>query len=180
MATKVVFLDRDGTINVDDGYTYKIADWHFTPQAPEALKMLQESGYRLTVITNQSGIARGLYTQDEMEKLHEYMKQQLAAAGVTITAIAFCPHDRDQNDCACRKPKSGMTKQIEPVVGEIDYGASWTVGDKEADVGFGKNAGTKTALIRSQYWKEGQLTEQPDMIVDSLYDFAEQVVSVSR
>lgn len=179
MATKVVFLDRDGTINVDDGYVYKIADWQFTPQAPEALKSLQDAGYALAVITNQSGIARGLYTQENMQELHRYMTSQLAERGVTIDAIAVCPHDRDQNDCECRKPRIGMARQIEQVIGDIDYPNSWTVGDKEADVGFGKNAGTKTALIRSKYWKEGQVTEQPDMIVNSLYEFAQNIISSS-
>lgn len=179
-ANKVIFLDRDGTINVDHGYVYTKEAWEFTAQAPEALKMLQEAGYILTIITNQSGIAHGLYEEKDMKQLHEYVVQQLQEHGVTIGAIAFCPHGRDQAECDCRKPKSGMTRQIEQQIGAIDYANSWTVGDKEADLGFGKNAGTKTALIRSTYWLEKNLTDQPDMIVDSLYEFAQRIVPNSR
>ena len=172
MATKVIFLDRDGTINVDHGYVHTIEGWEFCERAPEALKILQDLGYTLTVVTNQSGIAHGLYTEGSMLALHEYMKEELAKAGVTIAAIGFCPHGRDQKECDCRKPRIGMTKQIEKVIGPIEYHQSWTIGDKEADLGFGKTAGTKTALVRSQYWDEAKLKEKPDMIVGSLYEFA--------
>jgi D-glycero-D-manno-heptose 1,7-bisphosphate phosphatase len=170
--TKVIFLDRDGTINVDHGFVYKIEDWEFTDRAPEALQLLQAAGYQLAIVTNQSGIARGLYTEEDMRHVHEHMREQLAKEGVTIAAIALCPHNRDST-CDCRKPKAGMAKQIEETIGTIDYQNSWTIGDKEADMGFGKNAGTKTALIKSKYWNEGELSEQPDLIVDSLYEFAQ-------
>jgi D-glycero-D-manno-heptose 1,7-bisphosphate phosphatase len=175
--TKVVFLDRDGTINVDHGYVHTVQGWEFCKGAPEGLKLLQDAGYTLAIVTNQSGIAHGLYTEGSMLALHEYMKEELAKAGVTISAVGFCPHGRDQKDCDCRKPKSGMAKQIEKVIGPIEYAASWTIGDKEADWGFGKAAGTKTALIRSQYWQEAKLKEKPDLIVDSLFDFAEHITN---
>jgi D-glycero-D-manno-heptose 1,7-bisphosphate phosphatase len=139
--------------------------------------MLQDAGYTLAIITNQSGIAHGLYEEKDVKQLHDWVIQQLQAQGVTIAAIAFCPHGRDQAECNCRKPKSGMAEQIEQKVGPIDYANSWTVGDKEMDAGFGRNAGTKTALIRSTYWLEKNLPEQPDMVVDSLYEFARRVVS---
>jgi D-glycero-D-manno-heptose 1,7-bisphosphate phosphatase len=176
--TKVVFLDRDGTINVDsdNGYVYKISDWQFTPKAPEALKSLQEAGYVLALITSQSGIAHGLYTEADMHKLHDYMNEELKKYDVSIDAIGFCPHARNQTDCDCRKPKIGMAKQIEQKLGPINYVQSWTIGDKVADLGFGKKAGTQTALIRSDYWQESELIDQPDMIVDSLYDFAQQII----
>jgi D-glycero-D-manno-heptose 1,7-bisphosphate phosphatase len=175
--TKVIFLDRDGTINVDYAFVSEIKNWEFIEKAPAALKMLQEAGYSLTIITSQSGIAYGLYTESDMNTLHEYMKEQLKQHGVTIAAIAFCPHRREQNDCECRKPKIGMAKQIEQKIGAIDYANSWTIGDKVADIGFGKNAGTKTALIRSKFWNEGELAETPDIIVDSLYDFSVQITN---
>lgn len=173
---KVVFLDRDGTINVDHGYVHKIEDWEFTPKAPEALKMLQDAGFALAIITNQSGIAQGLYTEADMKKLHQYMEVELAKAGVKLSVITYCPHSRDKNQCDCRKPLIGMAKQIEEKIGPIDYAASWTIGDKEADLMFGKTAGTKTALLRSRYWKEGELAEQPDIVADSLYEVAQGIV----
>lgn len=173
---KVVFLDRDGTINVDSGYVYRIEDWQWAPGAIEGMKLLQAGGFTLTVITNQSAIAIGKYTVDDMHRLHAYMREELSKEGITITAIGFCPHARDQDDCDCRKPKTGMARQIETQIGAIDYGESWTIGDKEMDVLFGKNAGTKTALLRSRYWEEGKLGQQPDIIVDSLLDAANKIV----
>lgn len=179
MASKVIFLDRDGTINVDHGYVYKVSDWQLIEKVPEALLLLQKAGFILTIITNQSAIAQGKYTEADMQVLHAHMEQQLAAWGVTFRVIAFCPHARNQNVCDCRKPKIGMARQIEQVVGEIDYSQSWTVGDKEMDVLFGKTAGTKTALIRSGYWNADELSWQPDVLADSLYDFAQQILPIT-
>lgn len=173
---KVVFLDRDGPINIDFGYVHEIEKWQWSPGAIEGLKLLQDKGFALTLITSQSGIGHGMYVEADMHKLHDYMKAELQKHGVTIAGIAFCPHERDQDDCDCRKPKIGMAKQLEEQLGPIDYAHSWTIGDKEADVGFGKNAGTKTALMRSRYWEEDQMRKwQPDLIVDSLLEFAQQI-----
>lgn len=166
---KVAFLDRDGTLNVDNGYVHRPDQWQFVDKAIDGLKNLQNAGFALAIITNQSGIAHGLYTLEDMHTLHDYMKQQLAKAGVHIDAVAFCPHHRT-GDCDCRKPKTDMAKQIEATIGAIYYPASWTIGDKTADLGFGKTLGTHTALIRSEYWNEAELTEKPDIIVHSLYD----------
>ena len=173
--TKVIFLDRDGTINADHGYTYRIEDWQFTPEAPRALKKLMEAGYQLAIVTNQSGIARGLYTEEDMRRVNEYMREQLAREGVHFAAIVTCSHNRDQDECDCRKPKIGMAKQVEALIGPIDYANSWMIGDKETDAGFGKNAGTKTALIKSKYWQADTLKWEPDMIVDSVWDFATRI-----
>ena len=178
MPRKVVFLDRDGTINVDHGYVHRQEDWEFVPDVIEGLKLLQEAGFLLTVITNQSGIAQGLYTTQDMRKLHEYMVEELAKEGITIDAIAFCPHGRDST-CECRKPGPLMAKHIEEQVGAIDYPNSWTVGDKEADVGFGQANGTKTAIIRSKYWQDGELTTEPDLVVDSLKEAARRITKVT-
>ncbi len=172
---KVVFLDRDGTINIDHGFVHRIDRWEWVPGAIEGMKILQAAGYTLAVVTNQSGIAQGLYGEKEMQELHAFMKEELSKAGVYLAAIAFCPHGRDST-CDCRKPNSGMTKQVEKVVGEIDYANSWIIGDKMADVGFGKNAGTHTALIRSRYWKEEDAhRHKPDIIVDSLLNASEKI-----
>jgi D-glycero-D-manno-heptose 1,7-bisphosphate phosphatase len=173
--TKVVFLDRDGPINVDHGYVYKIEDWQWAGGAIDGMKLLQQAGYKLAIITNQSGIGQGLYPVEDMHRLHDFMKAQLSKHGITIDAIAFCPHARD-GDCDCRKPKTGMAKQIEANIGQLDYAASWTVGDKEADVGFGATLGTKTALVRSDYWQAKQLTTTPTIIVASLLEAAQYIV----
>lgn len=174
MQKKVIFLDRDGTINVDHGYVSKKEQWEFVPQAIAGLKLLQDAGYALAIITNQSGIARKLYTTADTRSLHEYMNNTLAREGVTIDAIAFCPHDRDST-CDCRKPQPGMARHIEEQIGAIDYARSWTIGDKIADLGFGIHTGTKTALIRSRYWHDSDLTHSPDLITDSLYKAAQYI-----
>ncbi len=176
MARKVVFLDRDGTINVDHGYVYKIEDWVWTEGAIEGLKVLQSAGYTLTVITNQSGVGQNLYTEADMQKLHEYMKDELKAEGVELAAIAYCPHAREAG-CLCRKPGTDMAKQIEREIGEIDYPNSWTIGDKAADMKFGKTLGTKTALIHSEYWKEEDLAEKPDIMATSLKEASEHIIN---
>lgn len=175
MAHQVVFIDRDGPINVDHGYVGHKDKWEFSPGALEGMKLLAENGYILAVVTNQSGIAQGMYSEDDMQALHEHMKTEAAKAGATITTVAFCPHGRD-SICECRKPKAGMAKQIEAQIGPIDYGASWIIGDKIADIQFGQTKGMKTALMRSRYWTEAEAAEvKPDLIVDSLLDAAQQI-----
>ncbi|MDP3996934.1 MAG: HAD family hydrolase [Candidatus Andersenbacteria bacterium] len=174
---KVFFLDRDGTINIDDGFTYKIEDWRFTERAPEALIALRDAGFKLAVITNQSGIAAGLYTAEDMKKLHEYMEEELAKSGAKLDYIAYCPHGRE-DICDCRKPRTGMAKQVEAALGPIDYGNSWMIGDKEADLGFGKALGMHTALITSRFWEEDKLSDRPDLIVDSLFEAVKMVLSI--
>lgn len=179
MAARVVFIDRDGPVNVDCGFVSKKEDWQFAEKSPEALRKLQDAGFALGIITNQSGIARGLYTVADMQAVHKYMNDGLAKHGVTINAIAFCPHDRDST-CDCRKPAPGMAYQIEQKIGPVSYPESWTVGDKIADIKFGKAVGTKTALMRSKYWQESELMIQPDIIVDSLWEAAGKIVASSK
>ena len=173
--TKVIFLDRDGTINVDHGYVHAIKDWQFVPGAIEGLQQLQAAGYTLTIITNQSGIAQDMYTMQDMEALHEFMHTELSKQGIIIAVTAFCPHGRDSS-CDCRKPKTGMATQIEVKLGPIDYQDSWTIGDKTADLIFGHTLGTKTALVRSRYWQESDLKIAPTIQVDSLHEAAQYIV----
>ncbi len=172
---KVIFLDRDGTINVDHGYVHRLADWELCPHAPAALAKLQADGFLLTVTTNQSGIGHGLYTEQEMNLVNAHMRAELLKQGVTIDAIAFCPHHREAK-CICRKPATGMVSQITKQLGKIDLPNSWSIGDKPLDVEFGRNAGARTALIRSRYWQEKDLLTKPDMIVDSLLAAADNII----
>jgi histidinol-phosphate phosphatase family protein len=132
------------------------------------------------VITNQSGIAAGHYTASDTERLHEYMCEKLGEVGVELDAIAYCPHPQVAN-CDCRKPGTGMAAIVESQLGQpIDYAASWTIGDKLSDFGFGKSLGTKTALIRSQYWNEMESKPEADLIVDCLYDAARQITGMAH
>lgn len=176
MNCRVVFLDRDGTLNVDRGYVYRIADWEFIPGAIDALRIFRQDGFRIALVTNQSGIARGYYSLEDMHALHEHVCDLLGQAGLRLDAIAYCPHG-DHPTCDCRKPLTGMAHHIEQALGDtIDYARSWTIGDKLSDLYFGLDLGTHTALIRSRYWTDRELTIQPDLIVESLHEAASRIV----
>jgi D-glycero-D-manno-heptose 1,7-bisphosphate phosphatase len=173
---RVVFLDRDGTINVDRGYVYRRDDWEFVPGAIEGLKLLQTADYALAVVTNQSGVARAYYTAEDVQELHRHMRALLEAEGVTLDAVAFCPHGPDE-DCDCRKPRPGMARWIEAQLGDVvDAASSWMIGDKPADVGFGAALGLRTVLLASPYWKPEELTSPPTQIADSLLEAARFIV----
>ena len=135
---KAVFLDRDGTINVEKNYLYKIEDFEFLPGVVESLKSLQQAGFLLIIITNQSGIGRGYYTIQDFQKLNSWMVDYLKSQGVFITDVYYCPHLPDaqieeyRKDCNCRKPKSGMYEQA-IIDHNIALSESYAIGDKIRD-----------------------------------------------
>ncbi|WP_455667723.1 D-glycero-beta-D-manno-heptose 1,7-bisphosphate 7-phosphatase [Phocaeicola sp.] len=149
---KAVFLDRDGTINVEKHYLHNIEDFEFLPGAIEGLKILQEAGYILIIVTNQSGIGRGYYTEEEFKKLNRWMLDSLEAQGVKIAKVYYCPHLPDAKikeycrDCECRKPKLGMYKQA---IEELDVvvNASYAIGDKIRDCAICEQTECKGFLI---------------------------------
>jgi D-glycero-D-manno-heptose 1,7-bisphosphate phosphatase len=146
---KAVFLDRDGVLNQEMGdYVRRIEDFHLLDNF-EALKKLQDKGYLLIVATNQGGLAKGWYTEDELAKMHTLLKQEYKGRGVEITDIFYCPHHPDfTGDCDCRKPKPGLLLQgIEKY--NIDPAQSYFIGDRERDVEAGTAAGVKGILIDS-------------------------------
>jgi len=140
------FIDRDGVLNVDHGYVGRIEQFEWLPGAKAALAQLQAAGYLLVVVTNQSGIARGYYTQSDFDALTAHMRQDLAADGITLAAVQFCPHLPDAQvaayrvDCDCRKPRPGMILQAAQALG-IDLAASCLFGDKPSDITAGRAAG---------------------------------------
>lgn len=149
---KAIFLDRDGTINVEKNYLYKIEDFEFLPGVIDALRQLQRAGYLLIIITNQSGIARGYYTEEDFRKLNEWMLTTLKGQGVTITDVYYCPHLPDtqiveyRKNCNCRKPKLGLYEQA---VREhnIDLSQSYAIGDKIRDCAICKTTDCQGFLI---------------------------------
>jgi len=143
---KAVFLDRDGVINEDLGYVGKIENFQFKKGIFEVLKELQNRGYLLFIVTNQSGIGRGYYTKQDFFDVMEYAKNELKKENITITDFAYCPHTPDEN-CDCRKPKPKMILDLAKKY-NIDLQKSWMVGDKKSDVEAGKNAGVKTLLVK--------------------------------
>ena len=167
----VLFLDRDGVINVDVGYLSDPAQLEFIPGAIEAMKEAQTRGYDIIVVTNQSGVARGYYTEEDVQALHAEMSRRLEAEGVHILAYYYCPHHPEgtveeyKKACACRKPNPGMlTKAIEEW--HVDVDGSFLVGDKPSDVEAAEAIGMRaypfeednlmTFLTPIFAWEEGR------------------------
>lgn len=167
---KVVFLDRDGTINVDHGYVHRREDWEFTEHAVDALRWLRQAGFALAVVSNQSGIATGRYTRADVDALQRFVTKLLDDAGVRIDAWAFCPHAAAE-DCPCRKPRTGMVRDIERHLDEpIDFARSWTIGDKPSDVLFGAASNMRTVLLTSRYWSPADEACTPTYRAANLFD----------
>ncbi len=139
MKQKAVFLDRDGVINIEKEYLYKIEDFEFIDGVFEALTYLQKKGFLLFIITNQSGIGRNYYTSGDYIKLTKWMIDMFDLKGIKISMVEHCPHEPNE-DCDCRKPKIGMIKNISKHY-DIDFENSWLIGDKQSDILFGKNCG---------------------------------------
>lgn len=143
--TKAVFLDRDGVINLDKAYVSKIEDFEFCEGVFEALAHFQRLGYLLIIVTNQSGIGRGYYSEEDFQILSDWMQKELLHVKIKIDAIYHCPHAPEVN-CACRKPKSGMfLKAIEDF--DIDVANSWMIGDKETDMEAAIVAGIPNTIL---------------------------------
>lgn len=176
MAARIVLLDRDGTINVDHHYVHQWRQWEFAPGAVEALRILRSAGFRLAVVSNQAGIARGYFPAADVDALHARLCEELLAQQAELDAIVYCPHG-PHDACACRKPRPGLAAVVEQQIDEaIDYAASWTIGDKVSDIEFGQALGTRTALIASEYWKAGDpLRQPPDLFVASLLEAARRI-----
>ena len=148
-----VFLDRDGTINVEKNHLYKPGDWEWIPGAREAIKGFNELGFAVIVVTNQSGIARGMYNAEDVNRLHSFVDSQLLEFSVHIDGYYFCPHHPDfgeNRNCSCRKPKPGLLFKAQQEHG-IDLSRSFTIGDKISDILAGLAVGTGAILVATGY-----------------------------
>ncbi len=157
---KALFLDRDGVINIEKDYLYKVSDFEFIDGIFDLCMHYQSLGYLIVVVTNQSGIARGYYSQNDFDILTAWMVQEFAKKDILITKVYFCPHHPDiTGDCNCRKPKSGMLLQADKEL-NIDMKNSILVGDKERDIEAGLNAGLKETYLfdKSMSTKESKAT----------------------
>ncbi len=139
--TKAVFLDRDGVINNGDlYYTYKKEDFFFNDDIFESLNLLNNNNFILIIITNQGGIAKGKYSKQDVDLLHQYMIDELSKKNIKISEVYYCPHHDSVENCICRKPNSG---NIEKAIArfDIDIQKSFLIGDGDRDIEAGKNAG---------------------------------------
>lgn len=144
---KALFLDRDGVINVEKDYLYKIEDFEFIDGIFDLCNYFQAKGYKIIVVTNQSGIARNYYSEDDFTKLSKWMTEQFQHNGIVITDIYYCPHHPKYSvTCDCRKPKPGMLLQAAKEH-NIDLKNSVMIGDKERDIEAGLDAGLETTYL---------------------------------
>ena len=155
---RAVFLDRDGTINVEKSYLHKIDDFEFISGVPEAIKSLKDAGFLVIVVSNQSGIARGYFNEKAVEALNRHIQKELADYGTSIDAFYFCPHHPEKGIgdykivCDCRKGAPGMLLQAAVEHG-IDLQRSFMIGDKLADIEAGQRAGCRSVLVLTGYGK---------------------------
>lgn len=168
MVENYILLDRDGTIIVDKHYLSDPAGVELLPGAGSGLKLMCEMGYRLVVLTNQSGVGRGYYDEAAVHACNERMLELLQPYGVTIDGIFYCIHTPEEN-CQCRKPAVGMMMEAAKVHG-FDPKMTVMIGDKKADIVMGHNAGAKTILVRTGKGAEHEplCTELADYVVDNL------------
>lgn len=160
----VAFLDRDGVINVDHNYVHRVDQLEWIDGAAEAIKILNDAGYLVIVVTNQSGIARGFYDEVTLAKFHDHMRRHLADRGASIDALYYCPHHPDgtvaafARRCDCRKPGSGMLEQASRDF-SIDPAASFLIGDKDIDM-------EAAAAFGIRGWKfDASIQSLPDLVL---------------
>ena len=185
MANPAIFLDRDGVINVDTGYVYLVDDFKFIDGVIDALLQLKQKGYLLVVVTNQSGIARGMFTEEQFMSLTEWMDWSLADRGVDLDGIYFCPHhpsegsDQYCKSCTCRKPGPDMILDAVKHL-DIDLTRSYMVGDKPSDMKAAINAGVAHKILvetGKAITEEGRALAEA--IYPSLVEFADGVPAVN-
>jgi len=183
---KAVFLDRDGTLIEDPGYLGEPAGVKLLPGVELAVKSLRQAGYKIVVVTNQSGIARGMFTEDALESIHTEMRKQFADKGSMLDAIYYCPYHPDgtvekyAKESDLRKPAPGMLNKAAEQL-NIDLSASWLVGDSARDIGAGQRAGCRTIRIRqpneaAERPPADQEEFQADITVRNLVDAARVIM----
>ncbi|RPI99856.1 MAG: HAD family hydrolase, partial [Deltaproteobacteria bacterium] len=158
MAHKVVFLDRDGTINEEMGYVNHAERFHLLPRTGEAIRLLNGHHFRTVVITNQSGVARGYFPESVVQEVHQKMVGLLRAEGAYLDGIYYCPHHPDAGDppfrqrCRCRKPATGLVEQAARDL-DLDLSSSYAIGDRGIDIEFARKIGAKGILVLTGYGK---------------------------
>jgi len=183
MGRPAVFLDRDGTVVREVDYLRSARDLRLLPGAAEAVRRLNRAGYVVVIATNQSGVARGLLTEDELEGIHRTLIERLGRRGARIDAIYYCPHHpqaavaRYRRRCRCRKPRPGMLARAARDL-DLDLARSVAVGDSARDIEAGRRSGCRTVLVRTGYGAkaEADLRPPPDHIAANLLEAASWIV----
>jgi histidinol-phosphate phosphatase family protein len=165
---RAVFIDRDGTINRDVPYCSRPEDFELLPGAAEAIRLLNEHGFKVVVVTNQSGIARGYFTEEMLARIHDKMRTELARHGAHVDAIYYCPHHPDDN-CDCRKPKPKMVLQAAEDL-DIDLSQSYVIGDDQKDMELARRAGCKAGI------RVGKPEDEGDVVAASFGEAVDRVL----
>ena len=177
---RAVFLDRDGTICEEVGYIDSIERLHLIPRSAAAIKLLNERGFRVVMVTNQSGVARGFFPEAFLEELHAELRRRLREEGAYLDGIYYCPHHPDIGDppyrqrCRCRKPATGLVEDAVKELG-LDCSQSYMIGDRGNDIEFGHQIGAKGVLVLTGYGKgeweycRDRWKVKPDHVAPDLY-----------
>ncbi len=158
MASKAVFLDRDGTLNEEMGYVNHLDRFVLLPRVGQAIRLLNEHGFKAVVITNQSGVARGYFTESLLHQVHQRMEDLLKKEGAHLDGIYYCPHHPDagtppyRQKCRCRKPDTGLVETAVKELG-VDCSKSYVIGDRGAELEFAHRIGAKGILVLTGYGK---------------------------
>lgn len=169
MSKPAIFIDRDGTLNLEKNYLHRWQDWEWIPGAVEAIKRFNAAGYLVIVISNQAGVARGMYSESDIDALHRQVDADLQYQGGRIDAYYYCPHHPEHGavrDCECRKPEPGMLLQAADEH-QLDLAHSYMIGDKVSDVEAGLNADVTPILVETGYGAEERMELPPNVLVVS-------------
>lgn len=172
---KAVFLDRDGVLNEDPGYVHKVEDFKLLPGVIEGLKLLKD--FKLIIITNQSGIGRGYYGEDEFHKFNNHLVDELKKHGINIEKTYYCPHHPDDK-CDCRKPSIKYMAQASEEF-EIDLSESWVIGDHPHDIKMGKTAGCKAIYMLTGHGKKHRPELggiKPDLVTENFLEAVKFII----
>lgn len=177
-AGPAVFLDRDGTVNIEKHHLFKIKDWEWIEGSKQAIHALKSYGYKIVIVSNQGGIGRGKYLPEDVNILHRFVDKELAAYGTSIDAYTFCPHHPNfTGECHCRKPSPYMLLHAAKKL-NIDLSLSWMIGDKLIDTEAGLKAGVRPILVRSGYGKkEEPFTRESVIVANNLLDASELILN---
>ena len=174
---KVIFLDRDGVINKDPGFGGYVTSWQkfeFLPGSLEALRKLNQAGYEVIVLSNQAGVAKGLYTLKDLDEISTNMTREIEKAGGKISSVHYCPH-RDEDNCGCRKPKTGMFHKATEGL-EVDFADTFFVGDNKTDVLAAKDIGCRSIFVLSGITKLEDLDVRPDFVARDLLEAVDKII----
>jgi D-glycero-D-manno-heptose 1,7-bisphosphate phosphatase len=184
-----IFLDRDGTINEEMGYINHPDRFKIFSFVANSIKIFNRLGFKVIVVTNQSGIARGYFDERLLKVLHEHLRTYLIENSAQIDAIYYCPHhptegiEKYKLDCSCRKPKPGMIEQATREF-DINLSKSYLIGDTYKDIAFAKSLNIKTGLVMTGYgkgeykYRQKYSQYQPDMVGENLHDIATQIEQI--